>query len=37
MASFDVALEKLLQKEGGWCNVPGDRGGETYQGISSRN
>ena len=36
MASFDVALEKLLQKEGGWCNVPGDKGGETYCGISSR-
>ena len=30
MASFNVALEKLLQKEGGWCNVQGDSGGETY-------
>ena len=36
MASFDVALEKLLQKEGGWCNVPGDKGGETYCGIARR-
>ena len=36
MASFNVALEKLLQKEGGWCNMPGDKGGETYCGISSR-
>ena len=34
MASFDVALEKLLQKEGGWCNVAGDAGGETYCGIA---
>ena len=29
MASFDIALEKLLHKEGGWCHVPGDKGGET--------
>ena len=36
MASFDIALEKLLHKEGGWCHVPGDKGGETYCGISRK-
>lgn len=34
MARFQPALEKLLRLEGGWCSVPGDRGGETYCGIS---
>ena len=37
MAEFEAALEKLLKMEGGWCEVPGDRGGETYCGISRKN
>ena len=37
MAEFEAALEKLLQVEGGWCDVPGDKGGETFCGISRKN
>ena len=34
MADFLVAYEPLKKFEGGWCNVPGDAGGETYAGIA---
>lgn len=34
MADFDPALQKTLATEKGWANVPGDHGGETYQGIA---
>lgn len=36
MASFDVAMEVVLQWEGGLSNDPDDRGGLTNYGISSR-
>jgi len=32
--SFDIALKYTLQFEGGYCNVPGDKGGETNKGIT---
>ena len=31
---FNKALEKVLQNEGGYANVSGDKGGETYKGIA---
>lgn len=34
---FDKAFAALEQDEGGWCNVPGDSGGETYKGVSRNN
>lgn len=34
MADIDLALPKLLEMEGGYAFVAGDRGGETYCGIS---
>ena len=34
MASFDLAILTVLRHEGGWCDVPGDAGGETNYGIS---
>ena len=34
MADFLAAYNPLKQFEGGWCNVPGDAGGETYAGIA---
>ena len=34
MADFATAYAPLARFEGGWCNVPGDRGGETYAGIA---
>lgn len=34
MALFEAAYEPVRQWEGGWCNVKGDRGGETYAGIA---
>ena len=34
MAIFKKAYEPVRQWEGGWCNVEGDRGGETYAGIA---
>lgn len=37
MSSLDVALVTVLKHEGGWCNTPGDTGGETYVGISRKN
>ncbi len=29
MADFTIAYAPLAGFEGGWCNVPGDSGGET--------
>jgi lysozyme family protein len=37
MADFKAAQPYILQYEGGWNNVTGDTGGETYQGISRNN
>jgi lysozyme family protein len=34
---FGEALNIVLSHEGGYANVPGDRGGETYRGISRVN
>jgi len=35
MANFQIAFEKyILPNEGGYAFVPGDKGGETYAGIS---
>lgn len=34
MADFLTAYKPLKQFEGGWCNVAGDAGGETYAGIA---
>lgn len=34
--NFDQAFERLVGNEGGYCNVPGDPGGETKFGISKR-
>ncbi|MBF0340222.1 MAG: hypothetical protein HQL95_04585 [Magnetococcales bacterium] len=34
MPDFSTAFQKTMGHEGGWCNTPGDRGGETYRGIS---
>lgn len=34
MAIFEKAYDPVRQWEGGWCNVEGDRGGETYAGIA---
>ena len=36
MADFDIALAKVLRREGGYANDPNDRGGETYKGISRK-
>ena len=38
MADFDTHIDALVEKEGGWrlIDVPGDRGGRTYGGISQR-
>lgn len=36
MANFKTALDKVLQKEGGYVNDPDDAGGETYKGISRK-
>jgi lysozyme family protein len=32
--SFDNALKLVLASEGGYANIPADRGGETYRGIA---
>ncbi|HKJ42345.1 MAG TPA: glycosyl hydrolase 108 family protein [Sunxiuqinia sp.] len=37
MANFELAIEKVLQHEGGYVNDPVDPGGETNYGISKRN
>lgn len=34
MAEFLQAYEPVRRWEGGWCDVPGDSGGETYAGIA---
>lgn len=34
MANLQPALDKTLRFEGGYANVPGDTGGETYCGIA---
>ncbi len=34
MAEFEEAYSIVKRFEGGWCDVPGDRGGETYAGIA---
>lgn len=34
MASFEKAYSLVAGYEGQWCDVPGDRGGETYKGIA---
>lgn len=34
MAIFMLAYEPVREWEGGWCNVSGDAGGETYAGIA---
>lgn len=36
MTNFEYSLPFVLQQEGEWCNVPGDRGGETYRGIARK-
>lgn len=37
MSDFKTALKIALSHEGGYANVPGDTGGETYRGISRNN
>jgi lysozyme family protein len=37
MADFLTANKYILENEGGYANVPGDSGGETYAGISRKN
>lgn len=37
MSTFIAALQPLLINEGGYSNVSGDSGGETYRGISRTN
>lgn len=32
--NFEIAYQNTLKHEGGYANVSGDRGGETYQGIA---
>ncbi|MBF0155454.1 MAG: hypothetical protein HQL64_17100 [Magnetococcales bacterium] len=34
MPDFSQAFQKTMDHEGGWCNTPGDHGGETYREIS---
>ena len=36
MANFQAAFDRTLKHEGGYANIPGDRGGETYKGISRK-
>lgn len=36
MADFLPAYARVCAYEGGWCNDPADRGGETYAGIARR-
>lgn len=37
MASFDIAYKLTKGFEGGYADVPGDRGGITYAGITQKN
>ena len=34
MAEFALAYAPVKDFEGGWCDVPGDSGGETYAGVA---
>ncbi len=34
MVTFAVCFEKIIEHEGGYANITGDRGGETYMGIA---
>ena len=34
MADLKIAEAKTLKWEGGYCNIPGDKGGETIFGIA---
>ncbi len=36
MADFQAALDRTLKHEGGYADISGDTGGETYKGISRR-
>lgn len=36
MSDFDLAIPIILKHEGGWCDTPGDPGGETVFGWSMR-
>ena len=36
MASFELAVSRILKEEGGYVNDPKDKGGETKYGISKR-
>ena len=36
MANFQEALDRTLKHEGGYGDIPDDKGGETYRGISRR-
>lgn len=40
MISFEIFIKQILpttlKHEGGYANIPGDNGGETYRGISKR-
>ncbi|MFR2386527.1 MAG: glycosyl hydrolase 108 family protein, partial [Bilophila wadsworthia] len=33
-ADFNIAYNPVRTFEGDWCDVPGDKGGETYAGIA---
>ena len=35
--NFEYAIPFILEHEGGWCDVKGDSGGETFAGISRNN
>jgi lysozyme family protein len=37
MADFSQAIGRVLKNEGGYSNVLGDNGGETYRGITRKN
>ena len=37
MGNFNQAIPFTRKEEGGWCNTPGDSGGETYCSISRKN
>jgi len=37
MADFNLAMALVRHHEGGYADVPGDRGGETYAGITRKN
>lgn len=37
MSNFNNALKHVLANEGGYANISGDTGGQTYQGISRNN